>query len=290
MTYTRRMIMTIKIVTDSTAYIPEDLLAKYDISVISLNVIMNGESLRELDINDQDFYSTLPLLDEIPTSSQPILHEMMTTFETLIKEGHQVLGIFLSSEMSGTFSSAHMVRNMILENHPDASIELLDSKTNCMQMGFIALEAAKAAKNGANLREVLDIATTIKYHSRFLFTPETLDYLKKGGRIGGASALLGNIFQIKPILTVEDGKTTVFTKVRTKKKAIQSFITKLAEDLEGHQLGDIIVHHIHCEQEGLALAKQLEEEFKLPVRIQAIGPVIGSHVGPGSIGIAYYIK
>lgn len=282
--------MTIKIVTDSTAYIPEDLLAKYDISVISLNVIMNGESLRELDINDQDFYSTLPLLDEIPTSSQPILHEMMTTFETLIKEGHQVLGIFLSSEMSGTFSSAHMVRNMILENHPDASIELLDSKTNCMQMGFIALEAAKAAKNGANLREVLDIATTIKYHSRFLFTPETLDYLKKGGRIGGASALLGNIFQIKPILTVEDGKTTVFTKVRTKKKAIQSFITKLAEDLEGHQLGDIIVHHIHCEQEGLALAKQLEEEFKLPVRIQAIGPVIGSHVGPGSIGIAYYIK
>lgn len=282
--------MTIKIVTDSTAYIPEDLLAKYDISVISLNVIMNGESLRELDINDQDFYSTLPLLDEIPTSSQPILHEMMTTFETLIKEGHQVLGIFLSSEMSGTFSSAHMVRNMILENHPDASIELLDSKTNCMQMGFIALEAAKAAKNGANLREVLDIATTIKYHSRFLFTPETLDYLKKGGRIGGASALLGNIFQIKPILTVEDGKTTVFTKVRTKKKAIQSFITKLAEDLEGHQLGDIIVHHIHCEQEGLALAKQLEEEFKLPVRIQAIGPVIGSHVGPGSIGITYYIK
>ena len=282
--------MTIKIVTDSTAYIPDDLLTKYDISVISLNVIMNGESVRELDINDQDFYSTLPLLDEIPTSSQPILHEMMTTFETLVKEGHQILGIFLSSEMSGTFSSANMIRNMILENHPDASIELLDSKTNCMQMGFIVLEAAKAAKNGADLPEVLAIANAIKHNSRFLFTPETLDYLKKGGRIGGASALLGNIFQIKPILTVEDGKTTVFTKVRTKKKAIQSFITKLAEDLEGHQLGDIIVHHIHCEQEGLALAKQLEDEFKLPVRIQAIGPVIGSHVGPGSIGIAYYIK
>lgn len=282
--------MTIKIVTDSTAYIPDDLLTKYDISVISLNVIMNGESVRELDINDQDFYSTLPLLDEIPTSSQPILHEMMTTFETLVKEGHQILGIFLSSEMSGTFSSANMIRNMILENHPDASIELLDSKTNCMQMGFIVLEAAKAAKNGADLQEVLAIANAVKHNSRFLFTPETLDYLKKGGRIGGASALLGNIFQIKPILTVEYGKTTVFTKVRTKKKAIQSFITKLAEDLEGHQLGDVIVHHIHCEQEGLALAKQLEDEFKLPVRIQAIGPVIGSHVGPGSIGIAYYIK
>lgn len=282
--------MTIKIVTDSTAYIPEDLLTKYDILVISLNVIMNGKSMRELDINDHDFYSMLPLLDEIPTSSQPILHEMMTTFETLIKEGHEILGIFLSSEMSGTFSSAHMVRNMILENYPEACIELLDSKTNCMQMGFIALEAAKAAKNGANLQEVVDIANTVKRNSRFLFTPDTLDYLKKGGRIGGASALLGNIFQIKPILTVEDGKTTIFTKVRTKKKAIQTFITKLEEDLDGHQLGDIIVHHIHCEQEGLALAKQLEEEFKLPVRIQAIGPVIGSHVGPGSIGIAYYVK
>lgn len=282
--------MSIRIVTDSTAYIPTDLQQKYQISVISLNIISNGISEREVEVDLVKFYDSLAQLDKIPTSSQPIPNEMMNTFETLVDEGHEVLGIFLSSEMSGTFSSANMIRRLILEKTPDAKIELIDSQTNCMQMGFIALEAAKAAQKGATLDEVLKIADQIKTNSRFLFTPQTLDYLKKGGRIGGASALLGNLFQIKPILTVADGKTTVYTKVRTKKKAIEAFIKILKEDLDNHVLGDLMVHHINCENEGVALAQQLEQELKIPIRIQSIGPVIGAHVGPGSIGIAYYVK
>lgn len=282
--------MSIRIVTDSTAYIPVDLQQKYQISVISLNIISSGRSEREVEVDWAKFYDSLAQLDEIPTSSQPIPGEMMNTFETLVNEGHEVLGIFLSSEMSGTFSSAHMIRSLILEKNPDAKIELMDSQTNCMQMGFIALEAAKAAQEGATLTEVHDIAMHVKVSSRFLFTPQTLDYLKKGGRIGGASALLGNLLQIKPILTVSDGKTTVYTKVRTKKKAIDAFIKILKEDLENHVLGDLMVHHINCEDEGLLLAKRLEQELQVPIRIQSIGPVIGAHVGPGSIGIAYYVK
>ena len=157
-----------------------------------------------------------------------------------------------------------------------------------MQLGYAALAAAKAAKSGKTIQEVVAAANEVILHSRFLFTPDTLTYLKKGGRIGNASALLGTLLQIKPILTVNDGKTTVFTKVRTKKKAIEALINGLMEDLKERDLGEVIVHHINCPDEGTALAKKLSETLHHPVQIQSIGPVIGAHVGPGSIGLAYY--
>lgn len=282
--------MSVKIITDSTSYIPESIRQKLDITIISLNIITDTSSKREVEINLDEFYQELPHLSAIPTSSQPSPDEMLAAFEQLTNEGHEVLGIFLSSKMSGTYSSAHLIKNLILETNPDAKIELFDSLTNCMQMGLIVMEAAKAAQSGLSLEEILSLIHTVQHNSRFLFTPHTLDYLKKGGRIGGASALLGNLFQIKPILTVENGETTVFTKVRTKKKAILSMINKLKEDLDGHELGGLFVHHISCEDEGLELAKQIESELNTPIQIQSIGPVIGCHVGPGSIGIAYFVK
>lgn len=278
----------IKIVTDSTSYIPKDQLKQYDISIVSLSVLLNGQNIREVDIEDETFYEELVKQPEIPSSSQPSPHEMYTTFETLLKQGHSILGIFLSSEMSGTYANAQSTKQMLLENYPEAQIEILDSRTNCMQLGFIALAAAKAAAKHQSMEEVLAITHDAISHSRFLFTPDNLTYLKKGGRIGSASALVGTLLQIKPILTVSDGKTSVFTKVRTKKKAIEALITGLMDDLNERDLGDIIVHHINCPQEGRALADRLQIELKRPIQIQSIGPVIGVHVGPGSIGLAYY--
>lgn len=282
--------MTIKIVTDSTSYIPERYLKEYDISIVSLNTIINGKSYREVDLDSKTFYDKMMSSSEIPTSSQPSPDEIYDTFEKIIKSGNSVVGIFLSSDMSGTVSSANLIKSMLLEKYPNAEIEIVDSRTNCMQMGFVAIEAAKAAKEGKSLNEVLTISNNIINNSRFLFTPDTLDYLKKGGRIGGASALLGTLFQIKPILTVHDGKTTVFTKVRTKKKAIDTLINTLLNDLSGKQLGGIIVHHINCEEEGLILAEKIKEKLDVNVEIASIGPIIGLHVGPGSIGIAYFTK
>lgn len=282
--------MSIKIVTDSTSYIPQDLLEAYDISVLSLNVILNGSSKRELDISNDYFYEEMAKNNDIPTSSQPVPEEMLSLFDALTQEGHSVVGLFLSSEMSGTFASAHMVKDMILENNPEAEIVLVDSRSNCMQMGFAAIEGAKAAAEGKSMAEVVSIIRFVVEHSRFVFTPDTLDYLKKGGRIGGASALLGNLLQIKPILTVTSGKTAILTKVRTKKKAVATLVDTLFEDYSPDELGGVIVHHINCADEGLLLATALEEKLNLPVRIQPIGPVIGLHVGPGSIGIAYHKK
>lgn len=282
--------MGIKIVTDSTSYIPQEYIKKYDIKIVSLNVVMSGDSRREVDIDNKYFYEEMNESKEIPKSSQPIPQEMLEIFKGIVEEGDSVVGIFLSSKMSGTYSTANMVKEMVLEEYPNANIQILDSKTNCMQMGFAAIEAAKASNEGKSMDEVIAIAEYVFNNSRFLFTPETLEYLKKGGRIGGAAALFGNILQIKPILTVVDGETSVFKKVRTRKKTIEEIVTTVLNDIESKGLGDIIVHHINCEEEGLKLAKILEEKLCRKVSIQSIGPVIGLHVGPGSIGIAYYTK
>lgn len=282
--------MAIKIVTDSTSYISDEYIKKYDIKLVSLNVIINGVSSREVDIENKVFYEQIRNSKEIPKSSQPIPEEMLNTFREIVEDGDSIVGIFLSSKMSGTYSNANMIKDMILEDYPDAEIHILDSKTNCMQMGFAVIEAARTASEGKSINEVINAANHVINNSRFLFTPETLEYLKKGGRIGGAAALFGNVLQIKPILTVVNGETSVFKKVRTRKKAIEEIVKTVLEEIESKGLGDIVVHHINCQEDGLKLAKALENKLGKKVEIQSIGPVIGVHVGPGSIGIAYYTK
>ena len=281
--------MSIKIIADSTSYLPKEYIDKYNVSIVSLNVLLNGNSYRETDLSNDWFYNEMAKSPTIPTSSQPSIEELYSTVESLVKDGHDVVGVFLSSDMSGTFSTSNLVKNMILENYPNAKIVMIDSRSNCMQAGFAVLEAAKASNENKSLDEVVSIAKNVIENSKFIFVPETLDYLKKGGRIGGAAALFGSLLQIKPILTVEDGKTTVFTKVRTKKKAIDKIVNTVLEQNSKSPIKGIIVHHINCESEGQELADRLKNSLGLDnVKIQSIGPIIGLHVGPGSIGVAYH--
>lgn len=281
--------MSVKIIADSTCYLPKEYIDKYNVSIASLNVLLNGTSYRETDLSNEWFYNEMARSSKIPTSSQPSIEELYNKVKSLVKDNYDVVGIFLSSDMSGTFSTSNLVKNMILENYPDAKIEMIDSRSNCMQAGFAILEAAKAASENKSLDEVVNIAKNVIENSRFIFAPETLDYLKKGGRIGSASALLGSLLQIKPILTVENGKTTVFTKVRTKKKAVDKIVDTVLEQNSKTPIKGIIVHHINCESEGLELADRLKKSLNLEsIKIQSIGPIIGLHVGPGSIGVAYH--
>ena len=281
--------MSIRIIADSTCYLPQEYIDKYKISIASLNVLLNGNSYRETDLSNDWFYNEMAKSQTIPTSSQPSIEELYSTVESLVKDGHDVVGVFLSSDMSGTFSTSNLVKNMILENYPNAKIVMIDSRSNCMQAGFAVLEAAKASNENKSLDEVVSIAKNVIENSKFIFVPETLDYLKKGGRIGGAAALFGSLLQIKPILTVEDGKTTVFTKVRTKKKAIDKIVNTVLEQNSKSPIKGIIVHHINCESEGQELADRLKNSLGLDnVKIQSIGPIIGLHVGHGSIGDAYH--
>lgn len=281
--------MSIRIIADSTCYLPKEYIDKYNVSIVSLNVLLNGKSYREIDLENDWFYKEMSKSPSIPTSSQPSIDDFYKAIESQVKEGHDIVGIFLSSDMSGTFSTSNLVKEMILEKYPNANIVMLDSRSNCMQAGYAILEAAKAAADNKSLDEVVSIAKSVIENSKFIFVPDTLDYLKKGGRIGGAAALFGSLLQIKPILTVTDGKTTVLTKVRTKKKAIDKIIDTVMEQNLKSPIKGLIVHHINCESEGQELANKLQDKLGISnIKIQSIGPIIGLHVGPGSIGVAYH--
>jgi DegV family protein with EDD domain len=282
--------MAVKLVTDSTSYLSEEIKNEFDISVVSLNVIIDGKSFREVDLDNNKFYQAMDNAEQIPTSSQPSVEEFSNAFKAIAKEGNDIVGVFLSSDMSGTYSTAHLIKEMVLEEYPNIKIEIVDSRTNCMQMGFQVLQGARAAKNGEDINSVVKIIKETEKTSKFLFVPDTLKYLKKGGRIGGAAALFGTILQIKPILTVEDGKTTVFEKVRTKRKAVDLIIDKVKSEILSKGLGEVVVHHINCEEEGLKIASRLEEELNTNVEVRSIGPTIGLHVGPNTVGVAYYTK
>ena len=281
--------MSIRIIADSTCYLPKEYIDKYNVSIVSLNVLLNGKSYRETDLENDWFYKEMSKSPSIPTSSQPSIDDFYKAIESQVKEGHDIVGIFLSSDMSGTFSTSNLVKEMILEKYPNANIVMLDSRSNCMQAGYAILEAAKAAADNKSLDEVVSIAKSVIENSKFIFVPDTLDYLKKGGRIGGAAALFGSLLQIKPILTVTDGKTTVLTKVKTKKKAIDKIIDTVMEQNLKSPIKGLIVHHINCESEGQELANKLQDKLGISnIKIQSIGPIIGLHVGPGSIGVAYH--
>lgn len=281
--------MTVKILTDSTSYIDKAIENQLDIRVVSLNVAFGKENFKERDIDNKVFYK---MMEEkgIPTSSQPSVQELYDEMEKIVQNGDSVLCVFISSYMSGTYSTAHTVKEMILEEYKNAEIEIIDSTSNSMQLGFSAIVAARAALEGKNLAQVKEIAEENIKRSRFLFIPDTLEYLKKGGRIGRASALIGGFLKIIPILTVENGVTTILTKVRTKKKAIATMIERMFEDIKEYGLGEIVVHHINAYDEALELARELEEKLKIKIGISSIGAVIGTHVGPGAIAIVYYTE
>lgn len=280
--------MTVKIVTDSTSYLPQELVETYDIDIVSLGVVFEDSSYSERNISNSFFYSKLAESHEIPTSSQPAITEFADIFSKNAREGHQTVAILISSKMSGTFNTAVMAKSMVLERQPEAVIKVIDSGSNSMQLGFAALAAAKAAKAGKSISRVIECAKENIARSRFIFVPHNLDYLKKGGRIGLASALIGNIMKIKPILTVSEGIVKVMKKVRTKKRAVKALIDTLMTDIKNYGLGDVIVHHIECEKEASELARIIGAELNQQVNTAAIGPVVGTHVGPGAIGLVYY--
>lgn len=281
--------MAVRVLTDSTSYIDDEARQELEIRRVSLNVSFGDQSLRESDLANEEFYKMMEAKG-IPTSSQPSIGEFYQEMEKVVSAGESLCGIFLSSDMSGTFSTAQLAKEMVLENYPDAQIEIIDSRSNSMQLGFAVMQGARAAQARKSLAEVKEIVLQTIKRSRFLFIPDNLDYLKKGGRIGGAGALIGNLFKIIPILTVEEGKVLVLTKVRHKEKAVLAMIDKMLEDIGAYGLGEIAVHHINCFDEAQALVKKIKDKVTANIKVMPIGPVIGLHVGPGAIGIVYYTE
>ena len=282
-------IMSIKIITDSTSYINESLVESLNIDILSLYVVFDEESIKEINIDNDTFYKRMSI-EGIPTSSQPATGEILETMRKYAQDNHDIVGVFISSEMSGTYQSALMCAEIVKNEYPNVNIEIIDSLTNSMQLGFIVIEGARAINEGKTFQEVVDIINHTQRSSRFIFTPENLDYLHKGGRIGGAAKLLGNAIKLTPILTVQDGNADSYQTVRTKTRAKKEMIRKLVEDHEKYNVKEITIHHINAYDEASKYLDMIQEVIDVPMDIVSIGPVIGVHVGPGAIGIAYVME
>lgn len=281
--------MAIKIISDSTAYINEEKQRELDINIIPMSVHFKDESFRETEVDYNYFYNKIESTGCIPTSSQPSLGEIHETFRQIVARGDDVLGIFISSAMSGTWTTALKAKEMILHEFPEARIEIMDSYTNCMAMGLQVLAAARLAKAGESFKTVLEAAQQTRDRVRFYFVPETLEYLKKGGRIGTASALLGSLLNVRPILTVDmkKGMTHLLEKCRGTSRAIKRMLDLIEEDQQKYGVKEIIVHHINAPEKAHQLRDALAKRYSVPVSILSIGPVIGVHTGLGTVGFVY---
>lgn len=279
--------MAVCVVTDSTASIPAALAQAAGIEVVSLYINDGESNQRELDMDVAGFYRRLADMRTLPTSSQPSVDSFVTVFRHALREGSDVLGIFVSSKMSGTLEAARIASDMVLAERPGSRIELFDSGSNSMEQGFGVLAAAQAARAGDTIERCMELARETLDRTRYLFTPESLEYLRRGGRIGAASALLGGLLQLKPILTVENGVTTTFSKVRTHSRAVGEIARKFSEDVAAYGLRQVIVHYIGEPGSAEVFAReQIEPIAGEPVRVIPVSPVIGLHVGP-AVAIVY---
>jgi DegV family protein with EDD domain len=279
--------MPVSVVTDSVASIPADMVAENDLAVVSLFINDGDSNQRELDMDIPDFYARLADMRSLPTSSQPSLDEILSAFRGALERGGDVVGVFVSDKMSGTLQTARLAADMVLTEFPGRRIELIDSGSNSMEEGFGAIAAAQAARAGETIERCVATANETLRRSRYLFTPHTLEYLRRGGRIGGASAMLGGLLQIKPILTVERGETQTFAKVRTQSRAMAEIAKKFADDIRTYGFKQVIVHYIADKELAEQFAvEQIEPLAGVPVRVIPVSPVIGLHVGP-AIAIVY---
>jgi DegV family protein with EDD domain len=276
----------VAIVTDSTAYIPAELQKQLNISVVPLNVIWGEESLEDgVTITPEDFYRRMASSKVVPTTSQPSILSMKNTFEDLLHQGYDVLGIFISSRLSGTVESASQARE-IMKKGKDR-IAIVDSLATTMAMGWPVLTAARAAEAGENLIKCQKLAEKARDQTCVMFVVETLEYLRRGGRIGGAQAMLGTMLNIKPILGLQDGRIEAVEKIRTKHKALARMLELMEEKTSGRTPVRLATIHADAEAEALALLETARERFN-PIEslCRPLSPVIGTHVGPGTISIA----
>jgi DegV family protein with EDD domain len=278
--------MKTAVVTDSTAYIPKDLRDKLDIHMIPLSVIFGTETYREeMEITASEFFEEVKNR-ELPTTSQPPVGEFVQLFEQLSKDYDSVVSIHLSSGISGTFQGAVSAGEMV-EN---IDVFAFDSEISCMVQGFYVLEAAQMAQEGKGPEEIIARLDEMKKTLYAYFMVDDLSHLQRGGRLSSAQALIGSLLQVKPLLHFEDKKIVPFEKIRTRKKAMRRMVDLLVEASAGEEYRAVIIH-ANREQEALEWKKELEAELpNVEFVISYFGPVIGTHLGEGSMGLGWVKK
>jgi DegV family protein with EDD domain len=273
------------LVTDSTAYMPQELIDRYKIRVAPLVLIWGKESFLDgVDIQPEEFYRRLKTAKVMPSTGQATPATMLETFGKILNEGNEALGIFVGTKLSGTVASANMARDELAKE----KIEVVDSASIAMAMGFQVLAAARALEKGANLREAAEVARQAISHTGLVFTVETLEFLQRGGRIGAAARYLGSALNLKPILEVRGGQVEPVERIRTKSKALDRVLDIISERIAGQTPVRISTFHALAEQEASQLLEKAAARLH-PVEsyMAAASPVVGTHTGPGTVGLAF---
>jgi DegV family protein with EDD domain len=274
------------VVADTTSYLPPELLSRHDVHLVSLYVGIEGEQERESDIADlQGFYERLRKSGEAVTTSQPSVGDFIAVYEPLLADGKEIISIHLSAGISGTYESAMQARERLTADGKGGErIVIIDSRTGAGGMGLMILAAARAAEQGAGAAEARDRAEAARQELKIWFAVDTLDYLRRGGRIGAARHWIGTTLKIKPILTLED-EITPIERVRTRSRAFERMVDYAHER---HDAGADawVVQHVQDPESAERLIEACKPIFGCdPVFTSEVGPVIGAHVGPGLLGV-----
>lgn len=274
------------VVTDSTADIPQQEREALGVRMVPLKVHFGSETyLDSITLQSEQFYPKLEQAAALPTTSQPSPVDFLDVYKGILDEdpeGH-ILSIHLSSALSGTYQSAELAKSLLEQQD---KVTVIDSRTASYGIGMLVVAAARAAKEGLDREAIVELVEKMRSKNKVYFLVDTLEYLQKGGRIGKASAVLGSLLNIKPILSVDDeGEVASVDKIRGTKKAIQRIVELLQQDYSGQEV-DISVVHSNDEAAAENLASVLKEHFQVRnVKYSQLGPVIGTHVGPGTVGV-----
>ncbi len=275
----------VAIVTDSTATIPNDIMEQYPLWEVPLVLIFGEETLEDrIDIQPSEFYDRLETDPIHPTTSQVTPASFQKIFKQLLDEGYDILAVLVSPKLSGTVESANQVKG----EYPDAAIEVFDSESVAMGLGWQALMAARAAKEGATLAECKEVVEKAKPMTGVVFAVDTLEYLHRGGRIGGGAKFLGTALNFKPILEIRGGAVESVERVRTRKKSLARVVRLIEERIDGRKPLHLATLHAKAEEDARWLldvgCAHLNPDEKMYAEVS---PVVGTHAGPGVVGLAY---
>jgi DegV family protein with EDD domain len=276
---------SIAVVVDSTAFMPRELLEQYHIHVVPNVVNWGTQSYRDgVDIQPSEFFERLKTDPVQPTTAVAAVGEFHDVYARAAASADAVVGVHLSAKLSGTYSAAMQAKAML----PDRRIEIVDSQSTAMALGFVALAAARAATDGASVEQVVKAAENTIPHVGLLFTLETLEYLKRGGRIGAAAAFLGNLFDTKPILELKDGRVEPMERVRSKKKAVNRILEVMEERTRGKTPLRLATIQAAANEEAAALLETARQRLGAVEAILAeASPTVAVHAGPGTVGLAW---
>jgi DegV family protein with EDD domain len=274
----------IALVTDTTADLPQAIIEERNIYMIPQIIVWGRESLREdIDIDAPEFYRRLANAKELPTTSRPVPTDTVDLFQRARDEtdAEAVVVLTVSADVSGTVSSVQQAQKEL-----DFPIYLYDTRTISLALGLTVLKVADARDAGASAEEAIELGKTLAQNSHAFFSPSTLEYLHRGGRIGGAAHLLGTALSIKPILTLKDGRVEALESVRTRKRAINRMIDLAAENVDSAKPLNIGVVQGNVEQEAAEIAAGIKERLNPDLLVESwVGASIGVHAGPGVIGV-----